>query len=342
MTLFRALIIGASALAMATAAQAGEVLRMGGGPSGGAWHPAWSAGTQLLNQKLGAKYTFQYTPTAGSVDNARKVRLQELASGWAHIPQVYESWYGTGGFKKDGPNHDFRVIGNVRQQTQIIAVLADSPIKSFSDMKGKVVSLLNKGSGSSANCVKMFTALGLMDKIEQRYMDFSASARALGDRQIDVFCSAGVPYKIPALTQLSLTKPVRYISLTPEEQKMLTTKFKFYAPVTIPVQADVKGMDKPALTIGYDVWWIVSKKMSDAGGLRRAQDHRRSDQPEDAGQHGQVLGLVERELHLAGAAQNQHSSRGGQVLERARRERAGGARQGLRRFLRPMPHSVSL
>jgi uncharacterized protein len=261
--LFRALIIAASALALAGSAQAGEVLRMGGGPSGGAWHPAWSAGTQLLNQKLSAKYTFQYTPTAGSVDNARKVRLQELASGWAHIPQVYESWYGEGGFAKDGPNHDFRVIGNVRQQTQIIAVLADSPIKSFSDMKGKVVSLLNKGSGSSANCVKMFTALGLMDKIEQRYMDFSASARALGDRQIDVFCSAGVPYKIPALTQLSLTKPVRYISLTPEEQKTLTTKFKFYAPVTIPVQADVKGMDKPALTIGYDVWWIVSKKMSD-------------------------------------------------------------------------------
>jgi hypothetical protein len=261
--LFRALIIGASALAMASTAQAAEVLRMGGGPSGGAWHPAWSAGTQLLNQKLSGKYVFQYTPTAGSVDNARKVRLQELASGWAHIPQVYESWYGEGGFKQDGPNQDIRVIGNVRQQTQIIAVLADSPIKSYSDMKGKVVSLLNKGSGSSANCVKMFTALGLMDQIEQRYMDFSASARALGDRQIDVFCSAGVPYKIPALTQLSLTKPVRYISLTPEEQKKLTSTFKFYAPVTIPVQADVKGMDKPALTIGYDVWWIVSKKMSD-------------------------------------------------------------------------------
>jgi len=261
--LLRGLILGVSALALAASANAAEVYRMGGGPSGGAWHPSWSAATQLLSAELGKKYTFQYTPTAGSVDNARKVRLQELASGWAHIPQVYESWYGEGGFKKDGPNKDFRVIANVRQQTQIIAVLADSPIKSYSDMKGKVVSLLNKGSGSSANCVKMFTALGLMDKIQQRYMDFSASARALGDRQIDVFCSAGVPYKIPALTQLSLTKPVRYISLTPEEQKLLTTKFKFYAPTTIPVQKDVKGMDKPALTIGYDVWWIVSKKMSD-------------------------------------------------------------------------------
>jgi TRAP transporter TAXI family solute receptor len=261
--LFRALIFATSAFAMASAAQAAEVYRMGGGPSGGAWHPSWSAATQLLSKELGDKYTFQYTPTAGSVDNARKVRLQELASGWAHIPQVYESWYGEGGFKKDGPNKDFRVIANVRQQMQIIAVLADSPIKSFSDMEGKVVSLLNKGSGSSANCVKMFTALGLMDKIKQRYMDFSASARALGDRQIDVYCSAGVPYKIPALTQLSLTKPVRYISLTPEEQKKLTTTFKFYAPTKIPVQKDVKGMDKEALTIGYDVWWIVSKKMSD-------------------------------------------------------------------------------
>jgi TRAP transporter TAXI family solute receptor len=256
--------IVASALTVAGAGHAAEVYRMGGGPSGGAWHPAWSAATQLLTKELGSKYTFQYTPSAGSVDNARKVRLQEFASGWAHIPQVYESWYGEGGFQKDGPSQDFRVIGNVRQQSQIVAVLADSPIKSFSDMKGKVVSLLNKGSGSSANCVKIFEGLGLMDQIQQRYMDFSASARALGDRQIDVFCSAGVPYQIPALTQLSLTKPVRYISMTPEEQKKMTTNFKFYAPVTIPVQKDVNGMKEPALTIGYDVWWIVSKKMSDA------------------------------------------------------------------------------
>lgn len=263
MKLYQGVIVGASMLAMTGAASAAEVYRMGGGPSGGAWHPAWSAGTQLLNEKLGSKYRYQYTPTAGSVDNARKVRLQELASGWSHIPQVFESWYGEGGFKKDGPSHDFRVIANVRQQMQIVAVLADSPIKSFSDMKGKVVSLLNKGSGSSANCVKIFEGLGLMDKIDARYMDFSASARALGDRQIDVFCSAGVPYKIPALTQLSLTKPVRYISMTPEEQKKMTENYKFYAPTTIPVQKDVKGMDKPALTIGYDVWWIVSKKMSD-------------------------------------------------------------------------------
>jgi hypothetical protein len=263
MRLFHHLISAACALTLAASAQAAETYRMGGGPSGGAWHPSWSAATQLLNKELSSKYKFQYTPTAGSVDNARRVRLQEVASGWAHIPQVYQSWYGTGLFKKDGASKDFRVIANVRQQTQIIAVLADSPIKSYSDMKGKVVNLLAKGSGSNVNCQNIFKGVGLLDKIDARYLGFSAAGRALGDRQIDVYCSAGAPFTIPALTELSLRKPVRYIGMTAAEQNKMTSNFKFYVPATIPVQKDVRGMDKPALSIGYDVWWIVSKQMSD-------------------------------------------------------------------------------
>jgi TRAP transporter TAXI family solute receptor len=259
----RGLIAVASLLAGLGAASAAETLRMGGGPSGGAWHPAWSAGVQLLTKELGKKYNFQYSPSQGSVENVRRVRLGEFASGWAHIPQVYDSWTGTGLFKKDGPNKDYRVIANVRQQTQIVAVLAESPIKSFSDMKGKVVNLLAKGSGSSVNCVNMFTALGLMDDIDERYLGFAAAGRALGDRQIDVYCSAGVPYTIPAVTEISMSKPVRYISLTPEEQKQVVGKFRFYTPVTIPVQKEVNGMKEPARSIGYDVWWIAHKKVSD-------------------------------------------------------------------------------
>ena len=81
MTLFRGLIIGVSAFVMVGAAQAADVLRMGGGPSGGGWHPAWSAATQLLSEKLGSKYKFQYTPTAGSIENARRVSAGSLASG---------------------------------------------------------------------------------------------------------------------------------------------------------------------------------------------------------------------------------------------------------------------
>jgi len=247
----------------ATAANAEQTYRFGGGPTGGAWHPATSAGTQLLNKELAGKYSFQYTPSQGSVANVRSVASGEYSTAWAHIVQIYQQWNGTGKYKEDGPNHDFRIIAKVRAQSQVFAVLADSPIKSFSDMKGKVVNLLSRGTGGNVNCENVFNGLGLMKSIEARFLGFAAGARALGDRQIDVYCTPAVPYQIPALTQLSVTKPVRYIGLTEEEQKKLTTEFRFYSPITIPVQKDVRGMDAPARSIAYDVWWMVSKKMSD-------------------------------------------------------------------------------
>lgn len=251
-------------VALAGTAQAKDVYRFGGGPSGGGWHPAVSAGTQLINKELkGKDYKFQYSPSNGSVDNVRRVGLGDFDTAWGHVVQSYQSWYGVGLFKKDGPNRNFRVVATVRQQTQIVAVLDQSPIKTFSDMKGKVVNLLNKGSGSNVNCTNIFKGLGLLSQIKPKYLGFSASGRALGDRQIDVYCSAGAPYTIPALTELSIRKPVRYISLTEAEQKKLTSAYKFYAPTTIPVQKDVRGMKTPARSFSYPVFWYVNKSMSD-------------------------------------------------------------------------------
>jgi len=263
MSFIRTILLAGGVVAMAGAPDA-QTYRFGGGPSGGGWHPAVSAGTQLINKNLkDKKYKFQYSPSNGSVDNVRRVSTGDFATAWGHIVQSYQSWYGVGLFKKDGPSKDFRIVANVRQQTQIVAVLADSPIKSFSDMKGKVVNLLAKGSGSNVNCANIFKGLGLYDKITPRFLGFAASGRALGDRQIDVFCSAGAPFTIPALTQLSVRKPVRYISMTEAEQATLTNAFKFYAPMTIPVQKDVKGMTEPARSFSYPVFWYVHKQMSD-------------------------------------------------------------------------------
>jgi TRAP transporter TAXI family solute receptor len=263
MKLFSTLIVAGSALAIAGAAQAAENYQFSGGPAGGGWHPAISAGTQLLNDKLGSKYKFEYKPSLGSVENVRRIALGDTDTTWGHVVQIYQAWNGTGLFEKDGKSEEFRIIANVRKQTQIIAVLADSPIKSYSDMKGKKVNLLSKGTGSNVNCVNIFKGIGIFDEIDPRYLGFSDSARALGDRQIDVYCSAGAPYTIPALTELSINKPVRYISMTDEEQAAVVKTLPFYVPATIPVQPDVKGMDAPAKSIAYDVFWMVSSNVSD-------------------------------------------------------------------------------
>jgi len=263
MKFFKFALIAGSAMALATTAQAQQSYKIGGGPSGGGWHPAVSAGAQLLNSELGGKFKFNYSPSNGSVDNVRRVSLGDFHTAWGHVGQAYQSWNGVGLFKRDGASKDFRIVGNVRKQAQLIVVLADSPIKSFSDMKGKVVNLLNKGSGSNVNCNNMMKGAGILDSIKVRNLGFSASARALGDRQIDVYCSAGAPFLIPAITQLSITKPVRYISLSDAEQAAIVKANPFYSPLTIPVQKDVRGMNAPAKSIGYDVYWLAHKSMSD-------------------------------------------------------------------------------
>ncbi|MDA0784886.1 MAG: TAXI family TRAP transporter solute-binding subunit [Proteobacteria bacterium] len=263
MKLVTTLIAAASVVAFSAAAQAEESYRIGGGPAGGGWHPSVSAGAQLLNAELEGKYKFSYSPSNGSVDNVRRTGYGKFDTAWGHVGQIFEAWNGEGLFKEDGKLQDFRIIANVRKQTQIIAVLADSPIKTYSDMKGKIVNLLNKGSGSNVNCNNIMSGAGIMGDIEVKNLGFSDSARALGDRQIDVFCSAGAPYLIPALTQLSITKPVRYISLSEEEQAAVIKTNPFYAAVTIPVQPDVKGMTEPARSIAYDVYWMAYKTMSD-------------------------------------------------------------------------------
>ena len=263
MKFFKFALIAGSAMALATTAQAQQSYKIGGGPSGGGWHPAVSAGAQLLNSELGGKFKFNYSPSNGSVDNVRRVSLGDFHTAWGHVGQAFQSWNGVGLFKRDGASKDFRIVGNVRKQAQLIVVLADSPIKSFSDMKGKVVNLLNKGSGSNVNCNNMMKGAGILDSIKVRNLGFSASARALGDRQIDVYCSAGAPFLIPAITQLSITKPVRYISLSDAEQAAIVKANPFYSPLTIPVQNDVRGMNAPAKSIGYDVYWLAHKSMSD-------------------------------------------------------------------------------
>ena len=264
MTILRNMLLAGAAVTLAATAQAAENYRIGGGPSGGGWHPAVSAGAQLLNSELGGKFKFNYSPSNGSVDNVRRVSLGDFHTAWGHVGQAYQAWNGVGLFKRDGASKDFRIVGNVRKQAQLIVVLADSRIKSFSDMKGKVVNLLNKGSGSNVNCNNMMKGAGIIDSIKVRNLGFSASGRALGDRQIDVYCSAGAPFLIPAITQLSITKPVRYISLTDAEQAAIVKANPFYSPITIPIQKDVRGMNAPAKSIGYDVYWLAHKSMSGA------------------------------------------------------------------------------
>ena len=260
-----ALALGLAALfAAAPADAAPERYRWASGPAGGGWNPAVGAATQFLNTKLGDKYNFTAMTSQGSIENIRRIGTNQIQIAWAHVVQMWEQWHGKGQFEKDGAKQTFRVVANIYAQAQNIVVLKDSPIKTYADMAGKRVNLLTRGSGSFIVCRDIFTSLGLIDKIQPRYLNFESGMNALGDGQLDVFCGAGTPNYTPAIAQLSVLKPLRFVSMTEADQKMISGKFPFYLPFTIPpIPDEVKGVDTPTRTIKYDVWWIVNSKVSD-------------------------------------------------------------------------------
>jgi TRAP transporter TAXI family solute receptor len=249
--------------AVFAAAPAGAAKRYiwGSGHAGGAWGTGVQAGAQLLNKELKGKYQFQNVPGQSAVSNVRRANNGEFDFAWTTIIQVRQGWKGVGPFKKDGKLRDFRVVARVRRHTQIFVVNADSSIKSFSDFKGKVVNMSPRNSGSNKGCLNFLKGLGLLGKIKQRNLSFTAAARGLGDRQIDVFCSGGSP-GLPIITQLAARRALRYISLSVEEQKKLTTKFRAYSPYTIPPSKSMR-LKTPIRSVGFDALWLANKNVPD-------------------------------------------------------------------------------
>lgn len=246
---------------MAVPARAAETYRWGGGATGGGWFVAISAGAKLLSQELKGRYVFTNVPSPSVASNMRRLQSGEFDTTWVDFYTLYHAWHGSDMFKEDGRIRNFRIVANVRKHINIYVVLDDSPIKTLSDIKGKKVSVTMPGMGSHVICKQSLSALGLWNQIQKKNLGFGASARALGDRQIDVFCSSGGP-TLPVVIQLSHQKKIRFLSMTKKEQQLIVSKNKMYSAARTPGFKRLKGMEKPFNTISYNALWVVNKRMS--------------------------------------------------------------------------------
>jgi TRAP transporter TAXI family solute receptor len=236
--------------------------KFGGGTSGGPWFVGVGAGVAMLNQNAQGKFQFTYGASAGSVENARRVSTYEYDTGFAHVITLFEAMKSEGKFKGRPPAKNFRVIAKVMDLTHLWVSLQSSDIKKMGDLAGKKVNIGPPGSGTQVNSMYILQGMGIYDKIQAQHLTFAGGARALGDRQIDVTTGAGIPYTVPAITEIAQINPVRYIPVTDEEYKKVKSKYPFYQLITIPAGV-CKGVDAPVKAIAYSAYWIVNDRMPD-------------------------------------------------------------------------------
>jgi len=200
-----------------------EFVRFGGSNPGGSWFTIAGGISAVMNKQL---KDLNVTPiaTGGSVDNNRLARKHELDTWLTHSLTAYDNWHGVGLFKNDGAFKDFRLLSGVYESWHHFVVLADSDVKTMSDLKGKIICIGSAGSGAAVNSENIFRAIGIWDQVKPQSWTFDACGRGLLDGKVGAIGFSSAP--IPAVVTVEAQKKIRLIELSDAEFKKVLTKFR--------------------------------------------------------------------------------------------------------------------
>ncbi len=260
--IFLAASCGAAALAAAGPGMAADLVIGTSSPGGSYFLIGGGLSTAITRDVKGIKLSTR--TTAGSTTNMRMLSQAKgpLQFGLANLGAVYNAVTSTGKFKGKPPAKNVRAVMALTISPLHWVTSAKSGIKSFSDLKGKRVSLGKAGSGTAANADVVLKAVGVRDSVKAQFLGFSASGNALRDGNIDAFVVASaVP--VPVVTALAASRKIRLIPLNSTELKAVMSKNPAYTPYTINASAYGKNVASNAQSFGVPSTIMTKASVSD-------------------------------------------------------------------------------
>jgi uncharacterized protein len=242
-------------------AQVTQITGTGAGKGADAYR-GMAALAEVVNQN---SKTVQVTnrECGGFVEGTRLVATNRVQVAITNGPYVNFWQRSLSPFDRDtGPRDSLRGVGPRGDSMLQIAVLKDSDIKTFMDLKGKRVSLGPKGSNSYWMIEFALKAAGLLDTVRKDSLNWDDAANYIIDHKLDAF---GIPNPIPgpAILQASYSAPIRILSL-PEP---VIKAFIDYSPGYFKETYDgssYKGMEKQKFTtVAYMSMVVSNKSVSD-------------------------------------------------------------------------------
>lgn len=156
---------------------------------------------------------------------------------------------------------NLKTIASLYPEALHIVVLQDSPFYNLSDLKGKTISVGTMYSGTLYTIKNILTALGFTEKdYIQRYDNPGKACDSLLEGKIDVLLFfAGAP--VSCLVNLAKNKPLRFINISPEEEKKIILKNKIFTPYDI--EAGLYWNIGKIRSLSVMAQWVVPEKTSE-------------------------------------------------------------------------------
>ncbi|MEK9724588.1 MAG: TAXI family TRAP transporter solute-binding subunit [Rhodospirillaceae bacterium] len=256
-------VAAAAVLAGAQMAQADTFVRMVSGPSGGSWYPLGAKISQVFSDNI--KGISTSNTSGGGISNVLAVNGGDAEIGWSYAHTTFNGYSGKGKFSKAQPN--VRHFATLYPAMFQVAVRADSPIKSFSDMaKANISPGMAKWTGT-AFAESVLKGFGIsFDSIKKsggtvHHLNYTESVALMKDKHIDVFMAAtSMPQA--SFLELEHSPGIRFIGLTKDKLNEIIAANPGYIPGVMP-KGVYKSVDQDINTLGIVTNMIVNKDLPD-------------------------------------------------------------------------------
>lgn len=198
----------------------------------------------------------------GSIDNIDGILSGTFHSGFSQSDVAFWAYTGTGSFEGKPPAKELRAIAALYPEHIQLIARADAGIRSVADLKGKRVSLDERGSGSYVNATRILEAYSLKESdLKVSYLKSAPASDAIIAGDLDAFfVTSGYPTN--DIIELASRAPVTLVPIDGPIAKAIAERFGFYSTDTIPAGTYKRIGATNTLAVGAQ--WITSTRVDEA------------------------------------------------------------------------------
>ena len=210
--------------------------------------------------------------TAGSLANIDLVSGGKIESALSQADLAYWAFHGSGPWAKREAVRNLRAIANLYPETLHLVVRRAAGIADVRALRGKLVALGERESGTAIAARAVLQAAGLGERdVKAQYVTGAQAVEAMGENKIDAFfLTAGVPSQVVA--DLAQQHEIMVLPLGAYAARLRATQ-PFLTETVIPASTYRGVAETVSLSIG--IVWIVSEQADEqvVYGLTRALWH---------------------------------------------------------------------
>ena len=257
-------------------AQAPQFFRIGTGSAGGTYYPIGGIIANAISCPPGAACNTAGATdgvpglvavaqaTQGSVQNVNLIQSGNAESGFTQSDVMHWAYTGTGLFEGRPKLDRLRFIAHLFPEHIHAVVRRDSPIRSFSDLRGRRIAIGLQASGARIGSEMILEANGLRAGREYtaEFLNQAQGTERMQDRGLDATFTV-VGYPAAAFTEFCSRTGCRILPIEGAEAQRVIERAPFYGTGVIPRGA-YEGMeaDVPTLTVG--ALWAVRDSVPEA------------------------------------------------------------------------------